>query len=118
MHCRAHQINAQRDERVEVVIERITEWRGEHDRSRGPGLMMVVNYPGKPFMIEDPVNRLAFRLGGKIEIAIVVMSDILLIEPGKTRSRSFGRVRIAHIPVGNQFHTVRIDKTSEHDDVI
>src|SRR5688572_3625240 len=43
VHRRTDEIDADRHERIHVVVERITEWWREHHRPRGAGLVMVVH---------------------------------------------------------------------------
>src|SRR5688572_22130412 len=96
-----------------VVVERVTERRGKQDSSRGSGLMMVVNDLWKPFLVEDAVDCFGLGLSNHIKVAIVVVTDVLLVKPGHTRSGAFRWIRLAHIPVGNQVESVRVDANSQ-----
>ena len=67
-----------RNQRIEVVVERIAErWR-EHHRPDGSGLMMVVHDLREPLEIELVVDVGGFLHIGHVKVAIIVVADVLL----------------------------------------
>ena len=99
MHRRADKVNAQWNQRVKIVVERIAErGRKQHSAHRS-GLMVVVYDLREPVVEKHPIDRFGFRLIGHVEVAVVVVTDILLIKPRQSGGRSLQRVLVAHVPV-------------------
>ena len=80
--------------------------------------MMVVHDVRKPFAIEHAIHvlRLGLRVG--VEIAIVVVADVLLIEPRQPVQRPLLFILFLHVPVGDEVHAVGIGVDEENDDVV
>ena len=108
VHRARHQIQTRDDERIEVVVERIPKWRREQNRSGRARLVMVVHNLGEPLTVENAIDGFGLRLGRHVKIAIVVVAGVFLIEAGQVVERSQQRVRLAHIPVGNDLLTIRV----------
>lgn len=69
-------------------------------------------------MIQDPIHVSGFGLGRGVEIAVVVVPDVLLVKPGDASSRPrFGR-RLPHVPVGHEVMAVGVGVDEEDDAVI
>ena len=77
----ADRVDAERNQRIEVVVERIAERRREQHRAGRAGLMMVVHDRGEPLAIHHPVRVHALRHVHHVEVAVVVVADVLLVEP-------------------------------------
>ena len=69
-------------------------------------------------MVEDAVYRLGLGLIRDVEVAVVVMADILLIQARKARRRAFRRFPFSHIPVRHQVQPVGVHAHRKQDDVI
>ncbi len=82
VHRRTNQVQTRNDQRVEVVVGRIAERRCEHHRPRRTRLMMVVHDLRKPLDVHRPVHVLRLGLRRHVEIAIVVVADVLLVQSG------------------------------------
>ena len=118
MHGRAHGFHAERDERIEVVVEGIAKRRHEDYRAGRPGLVMVVDDLRKP--LEE---HLAIHVGGlrhvrHVEIAVVVVADVVLKQGWQATQAALRRVGFAHVPVRHQFLAVRIRQHAEQDVVV
>ena len=61
---------------------------------------------------------LRLRLCGHEEVAIVIVADVLLIQPRQLGQRTLLRIRIAHVPVGHEIVAVWIRMDEEDDDVV
>ena len=83
MHGGADGFDIERHERVEVVIERIAKRRHEDDCAGGACLVVVVDNFRKPFNEQLLVHVGAFGHVGHVEIAIVVVADVVLEENGE-----------------------------------
>ena len=73
------------DDRVVDVVEGIAEGRREHHRAGRAGLVMVVHDLREPLAIQNPVHVRGFRLVHHVEVAVVVVADVLLIEARQLR---------------------------------
>ena len=118
MHGRTHHLNPQRNQWIEIEIERIAKWRHENHCSRRPRLMMIVNDLRKPFQEHLPVHAGSFRHVRHIEITIVVVPDVLVIKLRKALQTALQRVRFAHVPVGNQFLAIGVRRHAKDDVVV
>ena len=76
-----NQIDPGRDHGVVVVVERIPEGRRKKHGALRSSLVVVVHDLREPLVVEDTVDVLRFRLRGQIKIAVVVMTDVLLVQP-------------------------------------
>jgi hypothetical protein len=114
---RPDELDPLRHERIVVVVERIAERRHEQHRPGRPGLVLVVHDLRVP--LDELLSRdgLGLRLVVGVGVAVVVVAHVLLVEPGNVH-RPLLRVGIAHVPVGDQLHPVRVDRGEEQDDVV
>ena len=110
MHGGPNHLDLERNQRIEVVVERIAKRRSEHDGAGWPGLVVVVHDLGKPFQVKLPVHVGGFAHGGHVEIAVVVVADVLLVEPGDVVEAEFALIGdgFAHVPIGDQLHAVGV----------
>ena len=106
------------DQRIEDVVEGIAEGRREHHRAGRAGLVMVVHDLREPLAVEDPVDVHRLRLVHHVEVAVVVVADVLLVEPRQLAGAAILLVRLAHVPVGDQLHAIGIGVRREDDDVL
>ncbi len=118
MHRSADHFNPQRDQRIEIIVKRIAKRRHENHRARRSGLVMVVHDLREPFD-----EQLAVHVGGflhvrHVEIAIVVMADVLRVEPRQARHAALQRILFAHVPRRDEFLSVGIRERIEPDDVV
>ena len=109
----ADHVDASDDRLVEVVVGRITERRGEHHRASGAGLVVVVHDLREPGQVHPLVHVGGFVLVRDVEVAIVVVPDVLLVEARDVHVALL-RVGFLHVPVGHKLHAVRI-RMHEHD---
>ena len=79
---------------------------------------MVVNDLREPLVVENPIDRFGLGLVDHIEVAIIVMADVLLIKPRQARGRALQRVLLAHVPVRNQIEPVGVHASSQQDYVL
>ncbi len=79
VNCRADRFNAQRYKGVIHVVERIAERRREHHCAGRARLVMVVHHLRIPVAIHDARHVLGLRLRHHVRVAIVVVSDVLLV---------------------------------------
>src|SRR4030095_2481076 len=93
------QINPNRHEWVEVIVESIPKRRGKEHGSLRTGLMMIVNDLGKPLEIQDAVNGFGFGLVRHVEVAVVIVAYVLLVQTGQTRRGAPGGLRFSPVPV-------------------
>ena len=81
MHRRANHVEPHDDHGIEVVVERIAERRRENHRAGRTGLMMIVHDLRQPLPVHEFVHVLRLGQIRHVEIAIVVVSCILLVQP-------------------------------------
>ena len=118
VHRRAQRLNPQHEDGVEVVVVRVAKrWR-IHDGARWSALVMIVEDLRKPLVVENAVLVLRLGLRGHEEVAIVVVADVLLVQPRQLRHRPLLRIRIAHVPVGDEIVAVGIRVNEEDNDVV
>ncbi len=115
---RPHRIDAKHDQRIEVVVERIAERRREEDRASRSGLMMVVHNRGEPLAIHHLVGVDALRHVHHVEVAVVVVADVLLVEARHAIGRASFLVGVAHVPVRHELHAVGVDQRAQNDGVV
>ncbi len=84
VHRRAHQIDSDGNERIEVVVERIAKRRSEDHCAGWSSLVVIVDDLRIPRAIENAVHSLSLGLRRHVRIAIVVVSRVLLIQPRHT----------------------------------
>ena len=118
MHGHGHAVDADRNQRVVVEVEGITERRDEHDRAGGTHLVMVVDDLRIPFAEHHARQVHRFDGGGHDEVAVVVVADVFVIEAGQADEGTFLRIFLAHIPVGHELDAVGIGERGEQDDVV
>ena len=117
MDGRANQIDAGGNQRIEDVVEWIAERRREQHRPGGSRLMVVVDDLREPLLVEDAVHVDRLGLAREVEVAIVVVADVLLVGPWEPGQRAQRRFALAHVPVRDQFMTVRVGVDRQHDDI-
>ena len=126
MHGGPDHFDAEGDERVEVVVEGIAEGRHEDDGAGGAGLVVVVDDLREPLVEHLPVHVGGFRHVGHVEIAIVVVADVLGVEPrqlvhaalARLFERRVGILGAAHVPVGDEVLAVGVGLDVELDGVV
>ena len=117
VHRRADQIDAERHQRIEHVVERIAERRREQHRAGRSGLMVVVHDLREPLHEQLPVHVLGFLQIRHVRIAVVVVARVFLVEPRHAGQRALQRILLAHVPVGDEIVAVGIGVRGENDDV-
>ena len=118
VHGCAYLIKQRDDQRVEEEIERIAEGRSKHYRAGWPGLMVVVNNLREPLAVQDLVDRFGFRQCRHVEVPVIIVARVFVVKPGNAIGRTAGRLSLAHVPIRDKFHAVRIDEAVENDNVI
>ena len=118
VHRGSHEVQLGGDERVEVVVERIAKGRREHHRAGGAGLVMVVHDLREPLEVHRAVHVRALGLRRHVEVAVVVVTDVLLIEPRQAGSGSARRLRLAHVPARHQLHAVGVRMHGQDDQIV
>jgi hypothetical protein len=99
MHRRTHQFNAERHQRIEVVVERIAERRHEDYRPLRTCLMVVVNDFRVPLQEQLVIHVGGFRLVRHVKIAVVIVVDVLLPKARQASEGALHRIFFAHVPV-------------------
>jgi len=117
-HRRAHQVNPCRNQRVEVVVERIAEGRRKHHRAGGAGLVVVVHDLREPLLVHHAIHVGGFVERRHVEVAVVIVTGVLLVQHRNAARGALLRDGIPHVPVGHQFHPVRIRVHGQDDHVV
>jgi hypothetical protein len=118
VHRGAHHREAVDEQGIDQMVVRVTERRGEEHGPRRAGLVMVVHDLREPLAVHRPADVLGFGHRVHVEVAIVVVPDVLLVEPRNPRGAAPGLVRAAHVPARHQLHAVRIGVNRKLHDVI
>ena len=79
--------------------------------------MVVVHDLGEPLLVEDTVHVDRLGLAREVEVAIVVVADVLLVGARESGQRAQGRFTFAHVPVRNQFMAIRVGVNRQHNHV-
>ncbi len=117
VHRRAHLVEHVHDQRVVEVVERIAERRREHHRAGRARLMVVVDDLREPLAIEHPVDVHRLRLVHHVEVAVVVVPHVLLVQPRQVAGAALLRIRVPHVPVGDQLHAVGVGVRGQDDHI-
>ena len=104
MHRRGHEVDAERHQRIEHVIERLAEGRREHHGAGRSALVMVVDDLREPLPVEDAVHVDRLGLAREEEVAVVVVADVLLIRAGHAVERAPLAHPFAHVPRWTRAH--------------
>ena len=107
MHGGAGHFHTQRNQRIEIVVERIAERRHEDHGSGRTSLVVVVHDLRKPLDEELAIDIGGFLHVGHIEITVIIVADVFLIKPRQLRLLK-GRAAILAVPVRHHRHAVRI----------
>ena len=118
MHVGAEGLQAQDQQRIEVVVVGIALGRRPDDRAGGSALMVIVENLWQPLVVEDAVDVLGLCLRGCKEVAIVVVADVLLVETRQPGGGSPLRLRIPHVPVGHQLVAIGVGVDEQDDAVV
>ena len=110
--------DTERDEGIEVVVEGVAEGGDENDGAGGAGLVVVVDDAGEPLDGHLAIHVGGFDLAGEEEVAVVVVPDVLLVEPGEIRHAALEGIFFAHVPVGDEFLAVGVGEDAEDDVVV
>ena len=118
MHRGADLLDADRDHGIEHVVERVAEGRDEDDLTGGTRLVDVVHDLRIPLDEEDAV--LVRRLGHvhRDRVAIIIVTDVFVVEARECLEGALGDVFFAHVPVGDELDTVGIRDGHEQDHVV
>ncbi len=60
----------------------------------------------------------ALRHVRHVEVAVVVVTDVLLVQAGDVVRRSLHRVGLAHVPVRHELHAIRVNQRAQNDIVV
>ncbi len=69
-------------------------------------------------MIELTADGLGLRLGVHVEVAVVVVADVLLVKDRNSAHGAFGRLFVPHVPVGNEVEPVGVGRHGQENDVV
>ncbi len=114
-HGRPHEVDRFDDDRVEVRIDRITEWWQEEPGAAVPHLMHVPHHLREPLSIQDSGDGLALDLRQHEPVTIVVVPDIRMVQPGK-RSCLESAAFVLAIPRHDRVQPIGIGRRSHQDD--
>ncbi len=117
VHRRAHLVEHVHDQRIVEIVERVAERRREHHRAGRPRLVVVVDDLREPLAVEHPVDVHRLRLVHHVEVAVVVVAHVLLVQPRQVAGAALLRIRVAHVPVGDQLHPVRVHVRGQDDHI-
>ena len=118
VHVRAERLQAEDEQRVEIVVVGVALRRGPDDGAGRPALVVVVENLRQPVVVEDAVDVLRLGLSRREEVAVVVVADVLLIEPRQARGAALQRIRIPHVPIGDEVVAVRVGVDEEDDALV
>ena len=118
MHGRAQLLDLQGNQGIEVVVERVAKGRDKDDGAGGTGLVMVVDDLRKPLEEELVVHVGGFGHGGHVEVAVVIVPDVLMPEARHAFRRPLCYVGVPHVPVRDQFLSVGVVLDEQDDDVV
>ncbi len=120
VHGRAHLLDLEGDERVEVVVEGVAEGRHEDHAAGLPEarLVVVVDDLWKPLPEHDPVHVRGLRHVRHEEVAVVVVTHVLVVDAGQVVQRARLLVRLAHVPVRDDLLAVGVGLHGEQDHVV
>ena len=108
MHRSPNGIETCEDERIEVVVGRPPERRGEQHGARRARLMVIVDDLRKPLVEQHAVDIGGLRQRRHVKITVVVVPRILLVQDGQAPRTSVQWIGLAHVPVGDQLHSVGV----------
>ena len=108
VHRRADQVERRRNQRVVHVVERIAEGRREHDGADRARLVVVVHDLRVPLAVQHAVHVGGLGKRAHVRVAVVVVTRVLLVEPGQVVERSLEGIALAQVPVGDQVVAVRV----------
>ena len=91
VHVRAERLQPEDQQRIEVVVVRIALRRRPDHRAGRAALVMVVEDLRQPLVVEHAVDVLGLRLRRREEVAVVVVADVLLVEPRQAGERALLR---------------------------
>jgi hypothetical protein len=114
-HRAADEVDAAHHLRVDVGVERIRKRRHEHPRRRPTGLVLVVHDLRQPLPVEQIVDDPRLRLRLHVGVAVVVVADVLLVEP-RHRAVLVRRADVFPIPVDHEIQAVGVDRGQQHED--
>ena len=114
-HRATHQVDAANDLRIDVGVERIGKRRDEHPRRRPPSLVLVVHDLRQPLLVQQRVDDAGFGLRLHVGVAVVVVADVLLVQP-RHRAVLAGRVQVLAVPIHHQVHAIRVDGRQQDED--
>ena len=80
--------------------------------------MVVVENLRQPLVVEDAVDVLGLGLRRGEEVAVVVVADVLLVEARQARGAALQRIRIPHVPVGDEIVAVGVGVDEEDDALV
>ncbi|MNQ42812.1 hypothetical protein D3C85_565210 [compost metagenome] len=118
VHGRADFRQGAHDQRVVVVVKRVAEGRHEDHRPGGRRLVVVVDDLREPLAEELAVDVGRLGHGRQVVVAVVIVADVLLVQDRDRGELALQRVRVAHVPVGDQLHPVRVQRREQDDGVI
>ncbi len=106
------------DQRIVVVVEGVAERRHEDHGPRRRRLVVVVDDLREPLAEELSID--VGRLGHRrqVVVAVVIVTDVLLIQAGNRRVFALQRVRVTHIPGRDQLPSVRVHRREQDDHVV
>ncbi len=117
-HVGAEQVGQAEDHGIHFEVERIGLRRDEHARARAAHLVLVEKDLREPLVVEDVVHHPGFLLGEHVEVAVVVVADVVVVEPGHAAALE-GGAEVLVVPVDHQYLAVGVDGgDDDHDDVV
>ena len=79
--------------------------------------MMVVDDLREPLVVQDAVHVDRLGLARHVEVAVVVVADVLLVSARQPDERAQQRIALAHVPVRDELVAVRVGVHGQHDHV-
>ena len=111
-HVGADAVGHAEDQRVDLGVEGVGLGRDEHPRSGGAHLVLVEKDLREPAVVEHVVDDLGFLLGQGVEIAVVVVADIVVVEPRHLAALVLGAEPLV-VPVDDHDLAVGVDGRHE-----
>ena len=118
VHVRAERLQAENQQRIEVVVVRIALRRRPDYGPGRPALVVVVENLRQPLVIQDAVDVLGLGLGRGEEVAVVVVADVVMVEARQPGGAPLQRIRVAHVPVGDELVAVGVGVHEQQDALV
>ena len=116
-HPRAQQVGDAENHGLDVERQRVGLRRHEHARPGRAHLVLVEKDLREPAVVEDVVDDLRLHLCKHVVVAVVVVADVVVVEPGEAAALILG-ASVLVVPVDDHHLAVGIDRGHDQKDYI